>query len=260
MKNSFHSLKLLFFAYLLATSVQAEEQNSNDWQFEVTPYFLAAAMDGSVGMRGVTADIDLSFSDIWDNLDKAFLLMFTAQKGKWVFGFDGIYFKLAGKSASTWQGPLGSSNTAQLNVDITQQVYALFAARRVLDKRAKVDLLGQARYTNLDATVKLAVDFGSDLLPDGSRSTEREEGWWDAAIGTRVVLPITEGWDLLAYADIGAGGSDLTYQLMAGLNWQFSQTLTGKFGYRYFYQDYEKDDFKWDMTTSGVYAGLGIRF
>jgi hypothetical protein len=64
----------------------------------------------------------------------------------------------------------------------------------------------------------------------------------------------------VVYADIGAGGSGLTYQLLAGVNWQFSKTLSAKFGYHHFYQDYTNDDLKWDMTTSGAFVGLEIKF
>jgi len=34
------------------------------WQFEVTPYFLAAGLDGTVGVRGADADLDVSFNEI----------------------------------------------------------------------------------------------------------------------------------------------------------------------------------------------------
>ena len=79
-------------------------------------------------------------------------------------------------------------------------------------------------------------------------------------MGVRYVVPLSQKWDFVGYADVGAGGSDLTYQLLAGVNWQFSRTLSAKVGYRYFYQDYEQDNFKWDMAMHGAYLGLGIRF
>lgn len=254
---------ILVIGIFCALSAHAEENevgNDKGWQFEITPYLFAAGMDGTVGIRGISADIDMSFSDIWERLDSAFMFYFSAQKGDWIYALDAIYFKIDDEGAATWQGPLGNSNTAQLNADMTQQAYALSAGRRVLNDRTKVDVMGVARYTSLDAGLKLALTTGSDLLPDGSRSVSRKESWWDAAIAVRVLTPIAEKWDLVGYADIGAGGSDLTYQLLAGANWQFGKSLSAKFGYRHIYQDYQKDDFKWDMTTSGVYAGLGIKF
>ena len=69
-------------------------------------------------------------------------------------------------------------------------------------------------------------------------------------------------WSFVVIADIGGFGvgSDVTYGVMAGINWQFSDRFSTKIGYRYFYQDYDDEDFKWDMALSGPYVGLGIKF
>jgi len=81
-------------------------------------------------------------------------------------------------------------------------------------------------------------------------------------IGIRFIAPFAEHWSFVGYADIGGFGvgSDVTYQVIAGVNWQFSRTFAAKAGYRYFYQDYENNGFVWDMTSDGFYAGLGIGF
>ena len=257
------SISVLLISTFGAGPARAEDgKNPDAWQFEITPYLFASGLNGTVGMRGVNADVDMSFGDIWDRLDKAFMLLATAQKGDWIFGFDGMYVDLADEKASSWQGPLGNSNTAQLNADLTEQIYSLSAGRQVLaqGRGSRLDLLGVARYTSLESTLKLALTTGSDLLPDGSRSVSDKYDWWDAAVGLRFIAPLATKWDFVGYADVGAGGSDLTYQLLAGVNWQFSKALSAKVGYRYLYQDYEKDDFKWDMAMSGAFLGLGIRF
>ncbi len=239
----------------------ADGDDQDKWRFEVTPYLFASGLNGTLGLRGIEADVDMSFGDIWDRLDKAFMLYASAQKGDWVFAFDGMYVELGGERASSWQGPLGNSNSAQLTVDMTQEIYSLEAGRKVWgEERRRLDLVGVARYTMLESSLNLALTTGSPLLPDGSRLVSGEFDWWDAAIGLRYLAPLSEKWDLVGYADVGAGGSDLTYQLLAGVNWQFSRTFSGKFGYRYFYQDYSKDTFEWDMAMSGVFAGLGIRW
>ena len=266
MSKRLHPLGLAILAAAAAAAVSAgtawaADEEQDRWQFEVTPYLFASGLDGSIGLRGVEADVDMSFGDIWDRLDKAFMLMATAQKGDWIYGFDAMYVELGGEQASTWQGLLGNSNTARLNVDMTQEVYALSAGRKIWgEDRSRLDVVGVARYTRLESGLTLALTTGSPLLPDGSRSVNDEFDWWDAAVGVRYLAPLSENWDMVGYADVGAGGSDLTYQLLAGVNWRFSKTFSGKFGYRYFYQDYSKDDFKWDMAMGGVFAGLGIRW
>ena len=268
--NKMKQISLMFLVAMIMTvtinafyaqPAMAESKDTKDsWQFEVTPYLFAAGMDGTVGLRGVEADLEMSFSDIWDRLDKAFMLFFTAQKGEWIYAFDGIYFNIEDEKTASWQGPQGNSNTAQLNADMTQQAYSLSAGKRVYNQKATVNVLGVARYTSLDSTMKLAITTGNDLLPDGSRSVSGKESWWDIAIAAHVLAPFAKKWAFMGYADIGAGGTDLTYQLMAGVNWQFTNMFSAKLGYRLFYQDYSKDDFKWDMTTAGAYLGLGIRF
>ena len=248
----------LFYA---GPAIAQDENNDKDkWQFEITPYLFAAGMNGTTGVGGITADVDMSFSDIAERLDSAFMFYMTAQKNDWIYSFDAIYFKITDQGSKSWQGPLGNSSTGQLNVDMTQQNYSLSAGRRVLDDKTKVDVLGVARYTGLDTDLKLALTTGPDLLPDGSRSVSGKESWWDAAIAVRVSTPIASKWDLTGYADVGAGGSEISYQLLAGLNWQFSRVVSAKFGYRYFYQDYQKSNFKWDMTNSGAYLGVGFKF
>jgi len=256
-----YAVALIVSGLFLGSPALADESKADDkWHFEITPYLFAAGMDGTSSMRGITADIDMSFNDIWERLDSAFMLYMTARKNDWVYSFDGIYFKIKDQGSSSWQGPLGNTSTAQLNMDVTQQNYSFSAGRRVRNEGANVDVMGVARYTSLDPNLSLALATGPALLPDGSRSVSRSESWWDAAIAVRVAAPIASKWELTGYADVGAGGSDLTYQLLAGVNWQFSKVVSAKFGYRYFYQDYQKADFKWDMVNSGGYLGIGFRF
>ena len=81
-------------------------------------------------------------------------------------------------------------------------------------------------------------------------------------IGARVTLPVAERWSAMLYGDVGGfgAGSDLAYQRIAGVNWQFSEHLSAKAGYRYVFQDYEKNGFVWKMAAYGPYLGVGIRF
>jgi hypothetical protein len=236
------------------------------WQFEITPYLFGAGLDGKVGVAtgigDVTADVDASFSELLENLDSGFMALFEARKGKWMYAFEGVYFKLKDERASSWQGPLGNTNTNSLDATVTEQIYQLTAGYRTLDERTKVDVLGAARYTQLDVDLNLAFTTGADLLPDGSRGTSKTQSWWDPVIGVRVLQPFAEAWTFVGYADIGGFGvgSDLTYQLLACLNWQFARSWTAKAGYRHLYQDYDDNGFIWDMTSSGFYLGAGFRF
>ncbi|MBK1874503.1 hypothetical protein FE848_14855 [Marinobacter sp. 1-3A] len=44
-------------------------------------------------------------------------------------------------------------------------------------------------------------------------------------MGVRALYPLNEEWSLLGYTDVGGGGSDLTYQFMAGVDWQVGRPV-----------------------------------
>jgi len=258
---------LLSTIFVLAVQAPASAQTAapgatDKWQFEITPYLFAAGMNGRTGIGPVTANVDMSFDDIRKNLDQGFMALFEARKGLWTYGFEGVYFKLKNEGAKSWQGPLGSTSSGSLEATMTEQLYQFTAGFRVLNEHTRLDVLGTARYTQLDTALNLVATTGPALLPDGSYSISGREDWWDPVIGTRVLVPLGEAWTLVGYADFGGFGigSDSTYQLLAGVNWQFSKSVSAKAGYRYLYQDYRNDGFLWDMKSSGYYLGAGFRF
>jgi opacity protein-like surface antigen len=84
--------------------------------------------------------------------------------------------------------------------------------------------------------------------------------WVDGFVGARVLYPVAERWSAVGYLDVGGGGSNLTWQAIAGVNYEFSKTFSAKFGYRYFQVDFEDSDFVYDVALGGFYLGAGIRF
>jgi len=245
-------------AVLIASPTLAD--TTDDWQFEATPYLIMAGMDGEIGLRGHTADVDASFGDILDNLEAGFMGMITAQQGPWTAGFDFIYMKLKTEDSFDISGPLGIISVGgDLEVVSKLTVWQASLGYRIFDDTTEVDLIGAVRYTDLDMDMKVTATF-APLPFGGSRKASGSESWVDAVVGTRVVHPVSENVSLIGYADIGAGGSDLTYQLAAGLNWEFSEGFVAKVGYRGIYWDYEDGGTVWDITASGPYLGLGIRF
>ena len=54
-------------------------------------------------------------------------------------------------------------------------------------------------------------------------------------------VPLAPRWSFTGYADVGAGGSDSTWQAMGGF-------------------DYAISDFLWNMATGGPYLGVSLAF
>jgi hypothetical protein len=101
-------LIVVFIAFIpaaLTPAVAAEEKPAEGaWEFHVTPYLWAINMDGNVAVKGIEVDVDLGFSDIWDELNFAFMLAYEAQKGNWGLWGNTIYANLGDDNIS---GPVG---------------------------------------------------------------------------------------------------------------------------------------------------------
>jgi hypothetical protein len=219
-------------------------------------------LDGTVGVAGVTGDVDMGIGDILDRLDSAFMGTVEVRRKRWGILFDGIYMHLKGESTRSWQGSGGlGTATGQLSADMTEKVYNLAYARRVVDEGTRADLIVGTRFTSLESHLNLVVTTGG-LLPGGTRTVSDEQSWWDPIFGFRMILPFAKHWSSVLYADLGgfSVGSDLTSQGLVGINWDITDHFIAKVGYRYIYADYSDDGFIWEMAAHGPYAGVGIRF
>lgn len=257
-----HALAAVLACAGAAIGQAAVGEEADPWAFEVTPYFLAAGLDGTIGLRGIEGDVDASFSDIWDNLDAGFMGLFTARRGPWLFGAEAVYFKLSSDVDLSNPGPGGNvSAQGKLGMTTKMYIYQGTVGYRVFDDVTTVDLTGALRYTKLDVGLSINVETDPGIVfPGGGRSASGTESWTDFVVGAIVRHPLNDEWSLAGLVDLGGGGSDLTWQFIAGVDWAFRENLSAKLGYRYLYWDYEDDGTKWDMAASGPYLGLGIRF
>jgi opacity protein-like surface antigen len=219
------------------------------WQFELTPYFWGAGIkaDLKVGLLPEQS-VDASFSDIWESLHFALMGTFEARKDRWGFLFDGVYANLT-KSLPTPGDIFGD-----LKAGIKLGVFSLAGTFRAVEGKAAVDVVGGVRYVNFTADLELTSGIYA------GRQGSASQGWVDGFGGARLQFALAKAWTLVGYADVGAGGSKLSWQALAGLEVKFSKALSGKLGYRYFYFERENNDVLFKFAMAGFYAGLGIGF
>lgn len=242
-------------AALALAGVAGGAQAADAWQFEATPYLWASGMKGDVqaGRLPKTA-VDMSFGDILDTLDFGLMGAFEARNGRWGILFDAIYMKVS-DSAEASRGPL----TVDADAQVEQSMLAGAVAYRVVEGKAAVDVLAGLRYTKLDVDAKIDASL-FNLTGTVKRSGAKD--WVDPYIGARVQLPFADRWTFVGYGDVGGFGvgADFTWQASAGVAYEFSKSVSGVFGYRYFEVDYDNDGFAYDMRNDGVYLGAAIRF
>jgi hypothetical protein len=247
---------LIPLACTACTPLFAQETKppANTWQFEATPYLWAAGFSGwtRVGARTPTVKFNASFSDVWRNLNFGAMGSFEARNGRWAILFDAIYVKLSRTSDPILGGALG---TADMKGDET--VLQLAGAYRVIDSQVSpVDLVVGIRFTDLYADLAFSK---SALLPNGVGRSE-STSWTDGFAGVRAAYVFSDKWSIVGYADAGTGGTKYSWQLYAGVNYNFTKSIVGKVGYRILTQNYDKPDFLYNVKTSGIFAGVGFKF
>lgn len=222
-------------------------------QYEITPYLWAAGVSGTtrIGPRAPIND-DALFSDITDSISGGFMGTFEARKDRWGALFDVFYIKLSKDSQPLLGGRLGTASA-----EFKETIYQLAGTYRVSDDPATaVDVLLGVRYPTSEADLTFSP---SQLLPGGA-SRSGKKSWTDGFVGVRIGYKLSDKWSLIGYADIGGGGTEKSWQLLAGVNYRFSDALSAKFGYRILNNDFDEPDFLYNVKTGGFYGGLGIRF
>ena len=265
-RRSLKSVPVLIAAALLCGTAPASAQStattSSAWTYEITPYFWGSAMKGDTQTCQLpTSSVDMSFSDILDTLDFGLMGAFEARTGRWGIFLDAIYMKVSDSATinRTGAGPLGATLSVTGNLRFEQTMLAGAVMYRAVEGTSPIDILGGLRYNKLD--VEATADF-SLLGLAGSRTRGGDKDWVDPYVGVRIQHPIANRWTLVGYADIGGFGvgSDFAWQAAVGVNYDFSKTVSAKFGYRYMDVDYDKSGFIYDMRIDGLFLGVGIRF
>jgi opacity protein-like surface antigen len=183
------------------------------------------------------------------DVQMAAMVEFEGQKDRWGFVFDGMYVNL-GKATSTTPS---ENNEVDVKFDMTQQTYEFAGTYRVSEGKVPVDLVLGARGYFLSDGLKLTG-------PNEAASTSGSRRWVDGYLGARVRAQLSERWFVAGYADVGAGGSNLSWQALAGVGYQVSKTVSGNLGYRYLSIDYETKGFLYDVAMGGPCLSVGIRF
>ncbi|MES2438034.1 MAG: hypothetical protein V4584_03155 [Verrucomicrobiota bacterium] len=129
------------------------------WEFRASGYGWLTGLDGSVGVGGLGAELDVGFLDIADDLKMAAALQVEARDGRWGILADGFYVNLGASGPSP--GPIYDS----VGMEMKQFIGELSLAYRVYESPCGfVDLYAGLRYNNL------AMDLDASADPAGIRT------------------------------------------------------------------------------------------
>jgi opacity protein-like surface antigen len=244
-----------------------EVGDTQQWDLRVTPYLWTADLEGDATFRGRTGSIEASFSDIMDNFDIGFMGRVEAWKNGWGVTLDGLYLDL-GTEFKTSRG--------KADVDIKETFLDFGIGRRVLDvpvgqdnsQNLSFDLLGGGRYVHIEGTVDI-VPSGplGDILGIGG-SYEGKIDYVEPFVGGRIRWDMNDKFAIVARGDVGGfsvgSASDLTWNLVAGIDYQLSKNMNFVAGYRILDIDFEENsgsnEYGLDVQMKGPVFGFSMRF
>jgi hypothetical protein len=246
----------------LATAIPGTvtAQGTDEWEFDATLYLWAAGIDANTRTGG---DIDISFDDILDDLDMAFMAAAGARKGKWSLLADTVYLDISqdegGSETVPVLGPVTANRTVDSDIKMEASITTFGVGYNLVDNgRATLDVLAGGRYAWVDVTVKLDLDRSGAVVQTSRREKVSDsKGVWDGVVGARGAIELNDNWYVPYYADVGTGDSDLTWQALAGIGYKFGWGDV-LLAYRYLDYDFDSGFLLKDLTVSG--PALGARF
>lgn len=249
------SVLVVLFVSLLCTNVYAAAEKQgvapqDDWEFILAVYGWMADIEATAPNG---ADIDISFSDIWDNLDFTFMSTVGVRKNKWAFTVDGVYMDLNDNSNSNISEILQLTDVYMKSWVIHPSVsYEIMSG-----EKGSLQLKAGARYFWLDTGLEIGTR--PPLEPQKLKESGKDHVW-DAVVGIRGQFHLADRWFVPYVLDIGTGDSDYTYQVMTGIGYQFEKFELLAV-YRYLHWEFD-DNFSLleDLTVKGPAVGAIFKF
>lgn len=251
-----HATSLVRFAAALlaaAPSPVGAQDGSESWHWSFTPYLWAANTKGRSGVKGFVGDVDLSAGDVLKSVDIAFMGTLEARRGRWFGSLDAFY---VGLSDDRTIESTSLATQFKIKIELDQTMLAPEAGYRVAAwPTGSVQALAGLRYWHV--TGKITVTPSGAAARSSSQSTD----WVDGIVGARVrATPWGPRWRLYGRGDLGAGGSDFTWQALGGAAYDLSRCCAIIGVYRHLDVDYETSSFTNDVYMTGPALGVVIRF
>lgn len=240
---------LLIFL-VLPSSGQAKEDNG--WSFNLSPFAFALGLEGDVATLpgAAPAEVDVSFGDILDELDIAFMVVGEARKGRFAI-LGELYYSEISTDAST-----PGSFYSGADYDQTLFFVSVATSYRFVEKNHYyLDMLAGLRYWHIDN--ELDIDAG--LMP--AKRLSDKEGWFDPIFGIEGSCELFSNFYTTGWAVAAAGGeSDSVFDVFGGVGYRFNDLFSLIVGYRHQSVDYDNGNFLFDVEFSCPIIGTSFRF
>jgi len=254
---------------LCAAAPFAAQAQSSGWQFEASLYGWFPAISGTTSfpvIGGGGPDIDVSMGDVIDSLKFAFMGTFEARNGQWGLWTDLVYSDMGASKQGSRDFTIGgvpAGFDANLVLDVKSWIWTIAGLYSLKDDaEGRTDLIFGARMLDMTNGLSYTLDpSGSSGLPPRSGSGEVSVTNWDAVVGLkgRAMLGSERKWFVPYYVDVGTGESKLTWQVNAGIGYQFDWGAVLA-TWRYLDYDFKSSSRVQSMSFNGPTIGVLFKF
>jgi hypothetical protein len=236
---------------------QQAEPSGDRWHVTVAPYLWIASMDGNATVGGIKSDVDVPFSDLLKDLSGGLMMAVDVEKGRFGIGVNGLFARVS-----------SDADVGPIEIDVTSDSgqLAILPYYRVLEWQYGTSSSGEPLHLVIASEAGFRYTYlRTELEVRGGRTVDGSESWVDPLIGSRIGLELTDRFAIIGEGNFGGFGvgADFTWNAQAYVGYEFSlfgRPTTLLFGYRALSQDYDHNDFAWDVTMHGPVIGAATRF
>jgi len=239
----------------------AESKDSDKWNFRLTPYLWLPTIDGTLGFDVPDSDdsLEIDTATILEDLKMTGMLGFEARKNRWSAVADVIYLDMADEQQSSIPISIGRGFDIDVgaSLELKSWIVQMAGAYDVIHTdRANLGVLFGLRYFSMDTD--LAIQIDGPLPPElPTDYFYQKADVLDGVVGIKGHYG--RKWYVPFHLDLGAGGSEFTWQAMAGFgyNWHWGGV---EVVYRYLSFDEGDDGFFREISIGGPAVGVNFRF
>lgn len=231
------------------------EAPAEGWRFSLAPYLWTARTKMTLDVGQFTRSTTIDFVDLVPQLHFAFASHFEATIQRWTAFGDLLYLSVG--QSETQNGISVSTNLQELFFEFAA-TYRLPALSLGKAGSLTFEPLAGGRFMWVD----VSLGFPNQKVSDSASLI-------DPMVGGRITWHITDSVALWFRGDAAGFGisdnqSNLTYNLIGGLEWRFVPRASALVGWRYMNIDIEKDSgartFNADIEMNGPFLGVNIYF
>lgn len=248
-----HKKVVVSMAALLAAGATTFAAESDGWKFEFTPYAWLAGVEGDLTVNGTKVDFDKSFSDLFDAVEVGGSFRIGAERDRFLIGALVDYFSLSTDELDVEDQPAGGSLDSKILLTEVAVGY-------------RVDGWSEGQTFGLMVGVR-NMHIENDLDVTGEGTFSRDNDVTDAMFYVLPSVPVLpskiEGLRFNPVLGIGAGDSDLAYELFPQFQYQITDTVAARLGYRtvgWKFKGDNNEDNELNISLSGLIVGLGVTF